>query len=108
LTGSRSSTYPNTWYLLGRLSQKLEDDEPARGYFEKACALNPSHARSLYQLSQIARRRGDNRKAAELAGRVRRLREEAVQEDRKLFAALAEESLRGNKDGGLQVLKSPK
>jgi tetratricopeptide (TPR) repeat protein len=101
-----SPNYTNTWYLLGRLSQRLEDDASAQDYFEKACALDARHSRSLYQLSQIVRRRGDNKRADELAAKVRSLREEAVQEDRKLFAALAEESLRGGKDGGSQALRS--
>ena len=92
-----SPYYANTYYLLGRLSLKQEDDSAAEAYFTKACKLDPRHVGALYQLGQIAQRKGDRKKAAELSRIVKNLRAGAVDEEHQRFTALLQESLRENR-----------
>jgi tetratricopeptide (TPR) repeat protein len=96
-----SPYYANTYYLLGRLSLKLDDMVGAQGQFERACSLEPKHVGALYQLSQIAQRRGDHRRAAELAAVIRGLRAGVVEEQRQTFTALLQESLRAERNSNL-------
>jgi len=64
--------------------------------FEKACALNPNHANAYYQLSRIARERGERARAEELTKVLQKLHDQDRQRDQDTLTGLVQESLRGN------------
>lgn len=59
----------------GLCSLRLKDDQAAEEYFRRAAAADGSNTTSLYQLADIAYRRGDYSKAKEFLGEVHRMNE---------------------------------
>ena len=60
---------------LGRLLLKRGDLDGAIGELEKAAALDPGRAATLYALAQAYRKKGDRQKASDLLARVSKLNE---------------------------------
>lgn len=95
--------FARTYYKLGKLYMLKKDYRMAEHYFEMTCALNPRDAQAHYQLGLAAERLGNHKRALELAGIVRQLRQEVRQEEQDRFEDMKRLAWRDRWSKGGQV-----